>query len=135
VEKKDEIVVGVNAFQLDDHPEIERLKVDPAIEEAQRLRLAALRSRRNAAKTSALLEQLDPEQAYRSCQGILSYASKVGNDRLNKACHRALIYQDYSYMTIKTILERKMDQIPLDGEEGGKIMPLHNNIRGKKYYK
>jgi transposase len=76
-----------------------------------------------------------PEQAYRSCQGILSFASKVGNDRLNKACHRALLYRDYSYMTIKTILERKMDQIPLDSEEGGKIMPLHTNIRGKLYYK
>jgi transposase len=76
-----------------------------------------------------------PEQAYRSCQGILSFASKVGNERLNKACHRALLYNDYSYMTIKTILERKMDQIPMDGEEGGKIMPLHNNIRGKNYYK
>ena len=76
-----------------------------------------------------------PEQAYRSCQGILSLASKVGNERLDKACHRALLYRDYSYMTIKTIIERKMDQIPVDSEEGGKIMPLHGNIRGKIYYK
>jgi hypothetical protein len=76
-----------------------------------------------------------PEQAYRSCQGILSFASKVGNEHLDKACHRALLYRDYSYMTIKTILERKMDQIPVDSEEGGKIMPLHGNIRGKTYYK
>jgi transposase len=76
-----------------------------------------------------------PEQAYRSCQGILSFASRVGNERLDKACHRALQYRDYSYMTIKTILERKMDQLPMDGEESGKIMPLHSNIRGKTYYK
>ena len=76
-----------------------------------------------------------PEQAYRSCQGILSFTSKVGNERLDKACHRALLYHDYSYMTIKTILERKMDQIPVDSEDGGKIMPLHSNIRGKTYYK
>jgi methylmalonyl-CoA mutase N-terminal domain/subunit len=59
VEKKEEIVVGVNAFQVDDHPQMERLKVDPAIEEAQRAKLAALRSRRDAAKTSALLERLE----------------------------------------------------------------------------
>jgi transposase len=84
---------------------------------------------------SILEKRQHPEQAYRSCQGILSFASKVGNDRLDKACHRALLYRDYSYMTIKTILERKMDQIPLDSEEGGKIMPLHGNIRGKLYYK
>jgi transposase len=76
-----------------------------------------------------------PEQAYRSCQGILSFASKVGNERLDKACHRALLYGDYSYMTIKTIIERKMDQVAIDMEEGGKIMPLHGNIRGKTYYK
>lgn len=76
-----------------------------------------------------------PEQAYRSCQGILSFAAKVGNERLEKACRRALLYGDYSYMTIKTIIERKMDQVPIDTEEGGKIMPLHGNIRGKKYYK
>lgn len=76
-----------------------------------------------------------PEQAYRSCQGILSFASRVGNERLDKACQRALQYRDYSYMTIKTILERKMDQLPVDGEESGKVMPLHSNIRGKTYYK
>jgi methylmalonyl-CoA mutase N-terminal domain/subunit len=58
VEKKEEIVVGVNAFQVDDHPQMERLKVDPAIEEAQRAKLAALRSRRDAAKISALLARL-----------------------------------------------------------------------------
>ena len=84
---------------------------------------------------SILEKRQHPEQAYRSCQGILSFASKLGNDRLDKACCRAILYNDFSYMTIKTILERKMDQIPLDGEEGGKIMPLHNNIRGKNYYK
>jgi len=41
-----------------------------------------------------------PEQAYRSCQGILSFASKVGNDRLIKRA-TALLYRDYSYMTLK----------------------------------
>lgn len=85
--------------------------------------------------TNLLEKRQHPEQAYRSCQGILSFASRVGNERLDKACHRALQYRDYSYMTIKTILERKMDQLPIDGEESGKIMPLHSNIRGKTYYK
>jgi transposase len=76
-----------------------------------------------------------PEQAYRSCQGILSFGNKVGNDRLERACKRALIYGDYSYMTIKTIIERRMDLVSVDLEEGAKIMPLHSNIRGKNYYK
>ncbi len=77
-----------------------------------------------------------PEQAYKSCQGILSFASKVGFDRLNKACKRATYFNDYSYMTIKTIIEKKMDTIPIEAEEDElKTMPLHNNIRGGHYYK
>ena len=32
VERGEQIVVGVNAFQVNEHVELERLKVDPAIE-------------------------------------------------------------------------------------------------------
>jgi len=59
VESGDEIVVGVNAFQVDEHIELERLKVDPAIEEAQRARLAELRRRRDSNKVSDLLSHLE----------------------------------------------------------------------------
>jgi len=37
-------------------------------------------------------------------------------------------------MTIKTIIEKRMDLIPLEEEED-KEMPSHENIRGKVYYK
>jgi transposase len=40
-----------------------------------------------------------PEQTYRSCQGVLSYAARVGKERLNNACRRALQYGDYGYHT------------------------------------
>lgn len=75
-----------------------------------------------------------PEQAYKSCQGILSFAHRVGNERLNSACKRAIHYNDYSYMTIKTIIEKRMDLLPME-EEDDKEMPAHENIRGKFYYK
>jgi methylmalonyl-CoA mutase, N-terminal domain len=79
VESGDETVVGVNAFQVDDHPEMERLKVDPAIEEAQRAHLAALRQRRDAAKASALLERL--ADAARGSQNLLPlFVELVEND-------------------------------------------------------
>jgi methylmalonyl-CoA mutase N-terminal domain/subunit len=79
VEAGDEIVVGVNAFQVDDHPEMERLKVDPAIEEAQRAHLAALRERRDAAKTSALLDRL--AVAARGSQNLMPlFIELVEND-------------------------------------------------------
>jgi methylmalonyl-CoA mutase N-terminal domain/subunit len=58
VEAGEETVVGLNAFQVDEHLEMERLKVDPAIEEAQRNRLAALRQGRDEAKASELKARL-----------------------------------------------------------------------------
>jgi hypothetical protein len=75
-----------------------------------------------------------PEQAYKSCVGILSFAKKVGNDRLIKACQRALGYGIYNYKTIQNILERGMEQYE-QGEENEQLkMPLHDNIRGEEYY-
>ena len=75
------------------------------------------------------------EQAYRSCQGILSLAPKVGNDRLNNACVRANYYQDYSYKTIKTIIERKLDLATDEcKDENLNQIPFHENIRGKTYF-
>jgi transposase len=75
-----------------------------------------------------------PEQSYKSCQGILGFAYRVGNERLNSACKRAMHYNDYSYMTIKTIIDKRMDLLPME-EELNKEMPAHENIRGKVYYK
>jgi transposase len=76
-----------------------------------------------------------PEQAYKSCQGILSFAARAGNERLNKACSRAMHFNDYSYHTIRTIIEKKLDMQDLDTEEDKKKMPPHKNIRGNNYYK
>jgi methylmalonyl-CoA mutase N-terminal domain/subunit len=59
MERGDEIVVGVNAFQLDERVELERLKVDPEIEQAQCNRLAALRARRDAVRVKELLAHLE----------------------------------------------------------------------------
>ncbi len=77
-----------------------------------------------------------PEQSYKTCQGILHYAFRVGKDRLNAACRRADFYGDYSYKTIVAILEKGLDREPFDLDEGRDKdkMPEHKNIRGNKYY-
>jgi methylmalonyl-CoA mutase N-terminal domain/subunit len=60
VESKEQIVVGVNAFQIaESHTGMERLAVDPAIEEGQRQRLAALRARRDHAAVAEILERIE----------------------------------------------------------------------------
>ena len=75
-----------------------------------------------------------PEQAYKSCMGILGFAKKVGNDRLIKACQRALGYGAYNYKTIQKILERELDLRDAPDETDQLRMPFHDNIRGENYY-
>ena len=69
VERDEEIVVGVNAFQVDEQVDLERLRVDPAIEERQRLRLSSLRQRRDAERVNELLGQL--EKAARGADNLM----------------------------------------------------------------
>lgn len=75
-----------------------------------------------------------PEQGYKSCVGILSFAKKVGNERLINACQRALGYGIYNYKTIQSILEKGMDTYDESEENKQLEMPLHENIRGDQYY-
>lgn len=74
-----------------------------------------------------------PEQAYKSCMGILHLADNYGSKRLNNACSRALSFDSYSYKTVKNILRKGLDTIeeePVFPE----LLPEHENIRGDKYY-
>jgi methylmalonyl-CoA mutase N-terminal domain/subunit len=59
IENHEQLVVGVNAFQTDEKITLERLKVNPAIEQAQRLRIQTLKQRRDAAKVDLLLSKLE----------------------------------------------------------------------------
>jgi methylmalonyl-CoA mutase N-terminal domain/subunit len=59
LENKEATLVGVNAFQVEEKLDMERLKVDPAIEQNQRARLAEVRQSRDAARVSELLGQLE----------------------------------------------------------------------------
>jgi len=59
VESGDEILVGVNAFQVDEEIVLEQLKVDLAVEVSQRTRLEALRAGRDAGRVGELLGHLE----------------------------------------------------------------------------
>ena len=69
IEKKERIVVGVNAFQSEEKTDLERLKVDPAIERGQKERLADLRKNRDTLKAQALLDTL--EKAARGTENLM----------------------------------------------------------------
>ena len=74
-----------------------------------------------------------PEQAYKSCQGILSFAKRAGKERLIKACRRAHLCEQFHYLGIENILKNNLDRYDIEDEPNG--MPSHGNIRGENYYK
>ncbi len=58
VESGEQIIVGVNRFQIEETLEQDILRVDPAIEAAQRKHLAELRARRDNARVAELRDRL-----------------------------------------------------------------------------
>ena len=74
-----------------------------------------------------------PEQAYKSCMGILSFGKRISNERLINACRRAHQYGYYNFKAIENILQRNYDQYEID--DVMPPMPDHENIRGEEYYK
>ena len=74
-----------------------------------------------------------PQQAFRSCLGILRLGQRYGPERLEAACRRALPAGIHSYKGIKSILDAKLDQV--DTEPAlPPTLPGHANIRGKTYF-
>ena len=90
--------------------------------------------------TGTLVEKIlerwpHPEQGYRACLGLLSLRKRYTDARLEAACARALSTGATSYKSVKSILARGLDQLPLD-----EVLPLrlpltHANVRGADYYR
>ena len=83
--------------------------------------------------TTALDGRRHPEQAYRTCLGILGLAKRYGKDRLEAACRRALPAGIASYKGVHNILKNKLDQLERD-DPPAMSLPAHTNIRGETYY-
>jgi methylmalonyl-CoA mutase N-terminal domain/subunit len=58
LERKEQIVVGVNQFRVDEERTLERLKIDPAIEAAQKAKLKKIRENREQRVVDGLLGKL-----------------------------------------------------------------------------
>ncbi|MCO6450380.1 MAG: methylmalonyl-CoA mutase family protein [Caldilineales bacterium] len=59
IERKQDIVVGLNRFQVDEEPAEDLLRVDVAAQEAQIARVEAVRSGRDQPRVDALLRQIE----------------------------------------------------------------------------
>ncbi|OGT48127.1 MAG: hypothetical protein A3F17_01050 [Gammaproteobacteria bacterium RIFCSPHIGHO2_12_FULL_41_15] len=76
-----------------------------------------------------------PQQAYRSCLGLLRLGKRFGEERLEKACAKALLAGASRYQHVESILKNKLDAIPISHTEKTPIISSHGNIRGPVYYK
>lgn len=77
--------------------------------------------------------QRHPQQAYRTCSGILELGNRYGYTRLEAACHRALTAGIRSYKGILNILQKGLDQLDVEQPPMASLSG-HTNIRGKNYY-
>jgi transposase len=76
-----------------------------------------------------------PQQGFRSCFGVMRLAQKYGDERAEAACRRAIAYGAVSYQSIKSMLEKKLDRLPLPAEMLPPRPPVqHENIRGPEHY-
>ena len=88
--------------------------------------------------TRTMLESREhPEQAYKSCLGLLNLQRDFGADRLNAACARAKVIGGYRVKNIRSILQSGLDQTPLETAQQSAAQPLnnsHENIRGARSF-
>ena len=81
----------------------------------------------------ALDARRHPEQAYRTCLGILGLAKRYSPERLEAACKRANSAGICSYKGVHNILKNKLDQRQIEPAQDTSLPP-HENIRGEDYY-
>ncbi len=89
--------------------------------------------------TASVVEQIlqsrrYPEQSYRFCLGILRLGSTFGEERLERACRRALRLQARSYKSIRPILKTGLDR-EAEPQPSPERPPIeHANVRGAQYF-
>jgi len=75
-----------------------------------------------------------PEQAYRSCLGILRLEKHYPKERLEKASKRALKFGAHSLRSLKNILSAGLDGVEENDSNAERLLIPHENIRGSRYY-
>lgn len=73
------------------------------------------------------------EQAYRGCFGLTRLGGRYGDDRLEKACAKAIAAGATRYQHVESILKNNLEEVPISSSEHVEL-PIHDNIRGANYY-
>jgi transposase len=81
-----------------------------------------------------LHQRRHPQQAFRSCLGVLALGQKYGVTRLEAACARALKHSAVSWKSVQAILKNGLDLEP-QSTQRTLDLPEHENLRGAAYYR
>jgi len=86
--------------------------------------------------THILSAKSHPEQAYKSCMGVLNLAKKYGKTVMNLSCRRAINMERINYPTIEQAARQIHEQYEQEQKEKqSSLFPeIHENVRGKEYY-
>jgi transposase len=74
-----------------------------------------------------------PEQGFRASLGVIRLRSRYPDDRIERACARALSHRAISYRSVEAILRHHLDRVD-DAVQELPLLPSHGNIRGSGYY-
>ena len=79
-----------------------------------------------------------PELAYRACLGLLNLSKSYGKERLEAACTIAVGNNAMTQKSVRNILVTKLDLVKAGkvsaNKKSSQQLPLHENVRGPKYY-
>ncbi len=89
-------------------------------------------------QVKTLVEQImqkrkHPEQAYKSCLGIIRLQKHFPAARLKAACQRALDFRVHTYQGVKSILAKQLDKMPSE-QMLKRDLFVHDNVRGADYF-
>ena len=103
---------------------------------AMRTRAALIGIKTVEAIDMILSSRIFPQQAYKSCQGVFSLASKYGEKRMEAACGYILSQaSSISYTMIRNVLERNLDQAAAEGTINIiSTIPENSDVRGAEEY-
>lgn len=85
---------------------------------------------------SLLASRQHPEQAFRSCLGILRLSSQSSPPQMELACRMAREAKTLNYQGVKACLAEcsKREPVPSAAPVENNPLPTHENIRGDSYY-
>ena len=78
-----------------------------------------------------------PEHGYRACLGVMRLRKRFPDERIERACARALALRAVSYRSVESILKKGLDQAPVPGSDPSPAPPAmgaHENVRGPTYF-